>query len=96
MSKSRSVTENTVVDHVDTQSDTSFTWTPEEEKKLVRKIDLFLMPTIWVMYVFLRSLLLHTLTTEGISCHTWTELISAMPRSLEWLPISIYQATSTA
>jgi len=28
-----------------------FTWTPEEEKKLVRKIDLFLMPTIWLMYL---------------------------------------------
>jgi hypothetical protein len=28
-----------------------FTWTPEEEKKLVRKIDLFLLPTIWLMYL---------------------------------------------
>jgi hypothetical protein len=27
------------------------TWTPEEEKKLVRKIDLFLLPTIWLMYL---------------------------------------------
>ncbi|KAF2729722.1 MFS general substrate transporter [Polyplosphaeria fusca] len=26
-------------------------WTPEEEKKLVRKIDLFLLPTIWLMYL---------------------------------------------
>ncbi|KAK5076233.1 hypothetical protein LTR51_001913 [Lithohypha guttulata] len=26
-------------------------WTAEEEKKLVRKIDLFLMPTIWLMYL---------------------------------------------
>jgi hypothetical protein len=24
----------------------------DEEKKLVRKIDLFLMPTIWVLYCF--------------------------------------------
>ena len=30
---------------------TEFTWTPEEEKKLVRKIDLFLLPTIWLMYL---------------------------------------------
>lgn len=30
---------------------TPVTWTPEEEKKLVRKIDLFLMPTIWLMYL---------------------------------------------
>ena len=26
-------------------------WTADEEKKLVRKIDLFLMPTIWIMYL---------------------------------------------
>ncbi|WYZ35474.1 hypothetical protein EsH8_X_000121 [Colletotrichum jinshuiense] len=29
----------------------SITWTEEEEKKLVKKIDLFLMPTIWLMYL---------------------------------------------
>lgn len=28
-----------------------FTWTPEEEKQLVKKIDLFLLPTIWLMYL---------------------------------------------
>jgi hypothetical protein len=27
------------------------TWTPEEEKKLVRKIDTFLLPTMWLMYL---------------------------------------------
>lgn len=27
------------------------TWTPEEEKALVRKIDLFLLPAIWLMYL---------------------------------------------
>ena len=27
------------------------TWTPEEEKALVRKIDLYLLPTIWLMYL---------------------------------------------
>jgi hypothetical protein len=27
------------------------TWTPAEEKALVRKIDLFLLPTIWLMYL---------------------------------------------
>ncbi|KAI9727421.1 MAG: hypothetical protein M1834_008427 [Cirrosporium novae-zelandiae] len=26
-------------------------WTPEEEKNLIRKIDLFLLPTIWLMYL---------------------------------------------
>jgi hypothetical protein len=26
-------------------------WTPEEEKALVKKIDLFLLPTIWLMYL---------------------------------------------
>ncbi|KAF1832847.1 pantothenate transporter liz1 [Decorospora gaudefroyi] len=28
-----------------------FTWTPEEEKALVKKIDLFLLPAIWLMYL---------------------------------------------
>jgi hypothetical protein len=27
------------------------TWTEEEERRLVRKIDLFLLPTIWLMYL---------------------------------------------
>jgi len=27
------------------------TWTPEEEKALVRKIDTYLLPTIWLMYL---------------------------------------------
>lgn len=35
--------------HVEIAED--FTWTQEEEKKLVRKIDLFLLPTIWLMYL---------------------------------------------
>jgi hypothetical protein len=35
--------------HVEVSSE--LTWTPEEEKKLVRKIDLFLLPTIWLMYL---------------------------------------------
>lgn len=26
-------------------------WTEEEEKKLVRKIDLHLLPNIWIMYL---------------------------------------------
>ena len=26
-------------------------WTPEEEKKVVRKIDLYLMPMMWLMYL---------------------------------------------
>jgi hypothetical protein len=35
--------------HVEVADD--FTWTKEEEQKLVRKIDLFLLPTIWLMYL---------------------------------------------
>ncbi|KAG9187509.1 hypothetical protein G6011_05380 [Alternaria panax] len=35
--------------HVEVADD--FTWTEEEEQKLVRKIDLFLLPTIWLMYL---------------------------------------------
>jgi hypothetical protein len=26
-------------------------WTAEEEKRLVKKVDLFLLPTIWIMYL---------------------------------------------
>lgn len=36
-------------DHVEVSE--QLTWTPEEEKKLVRKIDLYLLPTIWLMYL---------------------------------------------
>lgn len=31
--------------------DGGLTWTEEEEKKLVRKIDMFLLPCIWIMYL---------------------------------------------
>ncbi len=37
-------------DHLEVTSE-ELTWTPEEEKKLVRKIDLYLLPTIWLMYL---------------------------------------------
>jgi hypothetical protein len=42
-----------VYDEIESSSDgpVTITWTPEEEKKLLRKIDLFLMPTIWIMYL---------------------------------------------
>lgn len=36
-------------DHIEVSEE--LTWTPEEEKKLVRKIDLYLLPTIWLMYL---------------------------------------------
>ncbi|KAF3801992.1 putative transporter [Colletotrichum gloeosporioides] len=37
-------------EHIETSGQT-ITWTAEEEKALVKKIDLFLMPTIWLMYL---------------------------------------------
>jgi hypothetical protein len=37
------------VENVDVAEGVSFT--PEEEKALLRKIDLTLLPTIWVMYL---------------------------------------------
>lgn len=40
---------DTMKDHVEVSEE--LTWTPEEEKKLVRKIDLYLLPTIWLMYL---------------------------------------------
>ncbi|KAJ4984344.1 putative vitamin H transporter [Stagonosporopsis vannaccii] len=36
-------------DHLEVSDE--ITWTPEEEQKLVRKIDWFLLPTIWLMYL---------------------------------------------
>lgn len=35
--------------HIEVSED--FSWTPEEEKQLVKKIDTFLLPTIWLMYL---------------------------------------------
>lgn len=51
--------ENQHVDVKDADQDKSehfegpdgLTWTAEEEKKLVRKVDLLLLPTIWIMYL---------------------------------------------
>jgi hypothetical protein len=43
------VKEMDTVKHMQVASD--LIWTPKEEKKLVRKIDLFLLPTIWLMYL---------------------------------------------
>ena len=36
--------------HVEVSTN-GITWTPEEEKNLVRKIDTFLLPTMWLMYL---------------------------------------------
>lgn len=36
-------------EHVEAEG--GLTWTEEEEKKLLRKIDLFLLPCIWIMYL---------------------------------------------
>ncbi len=36
-------------DHVEETG--SLTWTEEEEKQLVKRVDLFLLPTIWLMYL---------------------------------------------
>jgi hypothetical protein len=38
-----------VAEHVEITQ--TISWTAEEEKKLVRKIDLFLLPNIWLMYL---------------------------------------------
>jgi hypothetical protein len=51
VAEKHSTEERMEVEEVDSQSGNQVTWTAEEEKKLVRKIDLFLMPTIWLMYL---------------------------------------------
>ncbi|TKX18846.1 MFS transporter-like protein 169 [Elsinoe australis] len=40
-----------MVENVDKTLPSAISWTEEEEKKLVRKIDLLLLPTIWLMYL---------------------------------------------
>lgn len=35
----------------DVHGESPVTFTPEEEKALVRKIDLYLLPMIWIMYL---------------------------------------------
>lgn len=37
------------IEHADLDDTSSFT--PEEEKALVRKVDMTLLPTIWIMYL---------------------------------------------
>lgn len=37
-------------EHVEITAD-GISWTPEEEKKVLRKIDLQLMPMMWLMYL---------------------------------------------
>lgn len=39
------------MDHKDVE-EAAFMEKTDEEKKLVRKIDIFLMPTIWILYCF--------------------------------------------
>lgn len=40
-----------VTHEVEEQAHVGMDFTQAEEKKLVRKIDLFLLPTIWLMYL---------------------------------------------
>ena len=80
------------VDEIDSQTDHSnntngqITWTPEEEKKLVRKIDLFLMPTIWLMYLLSYMVSTSTTTAFVLPAHVQcrTEPISATRRLRAW------------
>lgn len=37
-------------EHLEVAS-TGITWTADEEKKLLRKIDLYLLPIMWLMYL---------------------------------------------
>ena len=49
VTKDNAIGSATPTEHI--ESDSGITWTEEEEKKLVRKIDLFLLPCIWIMYL---------------------------------------------
>jgi hypothetical protein len=59
----------------------------EEEKRLVRKIDLFLLPTIWIMYLL--SYMDRTKYVLLIFGHQWSTLmlfqVLEMLKSRVWL-----------
>jgi hypothetical protein len=85
------------VNEVESASSSEMTWTAEEEKKLVRKIDLFLLPTIWLMYLL--SYMVSSLGYSGrqqLILNLRTERTSATLRLPVWLRTSISVATSTA
>lgn len=52
------------IEHASFSDELSFS--PEEEKALVRKVDLTLLPTIWIMY-----LLSYLDRTKYVDCDAW-------------------------
>jgi hypothetical protein len=58
----------------ESQPDDTIDWTPEEEKKLLRKIDLYLLPTIWSVLSYTHNpfdIRLIQAAGSCIYCHTW-------------------------
>lgn len=76
---------------------TPFEEKTEAERKLVRKIDMYLMPTIWILYCFsymVRSGLIQGLILYSLSRRT--ALPSATPKSLVWTLILTSRLTNTS
>lgn len=62
----------------------------EEEKKLVRKIDMYLMPTIWVLYCFSYMVRpVFSLNLIHVNYLFRTELLLVTRRSLVWTEILV-------
>jgi hypothetical protein len=76
------------------------TWTPEEEKALVRKIDLFLLPTIWLMYLLsymdrTKYVINLNAKSKPQSSISNTSVASVMRGLLVWPPTSSSPQTNT-
>jgi hypothetical protein len=62
----------------------------KEEKALVRKIDLYLMPTIWILYLLAVSNRWTISKRRSLPCRsTWIARILATPRLQAWKKRSI-------
>ena len=78
------------IEHADIDEAPSFT--PEEEKALVRKIDLTLLPTMWIMYLlsnmdrtkYARTISMQSSTVKSTGELTSSLLALEMQRYLAW------------
>ena len=76
------------IEDIDGDDSAAFVEGTDAEKKLVRKIDLYLMSTIWILYLFsymVRSCFISARSV--LAKHSRIVRISATQGSQEWEPI---------
>jgi hypothetical protein len=79
-------------EYSDQSENVGLTWTLEEEKKLVRKIDLMLMPMIWFMY-----LLSYMDRTKSVPLRVLRiEITDMVPVALETRRLPVWLMTSSS